>query len=129
MEGGCECPCQGLGICFRVLPLIVWETSVRSLTLPMQLIFFPFCLSQVFALDFLCTPSYHTSSKVTASRILLPHVVLGNDGPSVPRHSPSLTFPLPTSNQTLFPSLLTYQHISTSRHCARHSMSHSFIYS
>lgn len=111
MEGGCECPHQGHGICFRVSPLVIWDTSVRLLTLSVQSIFFLFSPSQKFALGFLCTPSYNTSSRVTASRILLPQVVLGNDGPSVPRHSPSLTFPLPTSNQTLFsPSLLTYQH-------------------
>ena len=122
VEGGCECPHQGHGICFRVSPLIIWETSVRLLTLSVQSIFFLFSPSQKFALGFLCTPAYNASSGVTASRILLPQVVLGNDDPSVPRHNRSLTFPLPTSNQTLFsPSLLTYQH------CARHSVSHSFI--
>lgn len=124
VEGGCECPHQGHGICFRVSPLIIWETSVRLLTLSVQSIFFLFSPSQKFALGFLCTPAYNASSGVTASRILLPQVVLGNDDPSVPRRNRSLTFPLPTSNQTLFsPSLLTYQH------CARHSMSHSFIWS
>lgn len=107
---GCECPRQGHGICFWILPLSIWETSVRPLTLSIQSIHILFCPGHKFALGFLCTPSYITSSGVTASKTLLPPAVLGNDVPLRLRHSPILIFPLRTSNQThCSPSLLTYQ--------------------